>query len=219
MDMQMPRLDGVEATRLIRQHADQHKLPVIAMTANAFSEDRARCLAAGMVDFITKPVDPATLYALLLKWLPPPAAPGATPPPQPQRPVGPDPSPNAALIARLAAHPEVDTRFALANIGGRAALYVRLLKQFFNTSADTMTRFRALLAAGDSASARLVVHSLKGSSATLGMSALRHSAAALESALIDGCDATTLETRITEAETRLAKVTSTLRSTLAEPGA
>lgn len=80
-----------------------------------------------------------------------------------------------------------------------------------------MPHLRALLAAGDSASARLVVHSLKGSSATLGMSALRHSAAALESALIDGSDANTLQTRVNEVEARLAKVMSTLRSTLAEP--
>ena len=218
MDMQMPRLDGVEATRLIRQHADQHKLPVIAMTANAFSEDRARCLAAGMVDFITKPVDPATLYAVLLKWLPPPAAASIVVPPHPHPlPANTVPSADTALIARLAPHPEVDTRFALANLGGRTALYVRLLKQFLNTSADAMTRFRAHLAAGDMASARLVAHSLKGTSATLGMQALRYSAAALETALIDGADNTTLETRAAEAETLLASMLAILRTILTEP--
>ncbi len=218
MDMQMPRLDGVEATRLIREHAEQRNLPVIAMTANAFSEDRARCLAAGMVDFITKPVDPATLYAMLLKWLPPPAATKVAPSQHPQPlPASREPNPDAALIARLASHPEVDTRFALANLGGRTALYVRLLKQFLNTSADAMTRFRAHLAAGDSASARIVAHSLKGSSATLGMPALRYSAAALENALIDGADNTTLETRAAEAETRLASMMAILRTTLADP--
>ena len=218
MDMQMPRLDGVEATRLIREHADQQALPVIAMTANAFSEDRARCLAAGMVDFITKPVDPATLYAALLKWLPPPTTAAMVLPPHPQPlPAGTVPSADEALIARLAPHPEVDTRFALANLGGRTALYVRLLKQFLNTSADAMTRFRAHLAAGDMASARLVAHSLKGTSATLGMQALRYSAAALETALIDGADNTTLETRAAEAETLLASMLAILRTTLTEP--
>ncbi|MFG5410276.1 response regulator [Piscinibacter sakaiensis] len=69
MDMQMPRLDGLDACRAIRQHRPSSALPVIAMTANAFAEDRARCQAAGMDDFLSKPVDPAALYRLLLHWL------------------------------------------------------------------------------------------------------------------------------------------------------
>jgi signal transduction histidine kinase/ActR/RegA family two-component response regulator len=69
MDMQMPRLDGLGACRVIRQRPDLAALPIIAMTANAFAEDQARCRAAGMDDFVSKPVDPATLYELLLRWL------------------------------------------------------------------------------------------------------------------------------------------------------
>ncbi|MFN6994433.1 MAG: ATP-binding protein [Aquincola tertiaricarbonis] len=69
MDMQMPRLDGLDACRALRRQLPSATLPVIAMTANAFAEDRAECQAAGMDDFITKPVDPAMLYRLLLHWL------------------------------------------------------------------------------------------------------------------------------------------------------
>ena len=69
MDMQMPEMDGLTATRAICLFADKASRPIIAMTANAFSEDRERCLAAGMSDFLSKPVDPAALYATLLKWL------------------------------------------------------------------------------------------------------------------------------------------------------
>jgi PAS domain S-box-containing protein len=69
MDMQMPNLDGVAATIALRKMAKGAQLPIIAMTANAFSEDKARCQAAGMNDFISKPVDPDLLYGTLVTWL------------------------------------------------------------------------------------------------------------------------------------------------------
>ena len=77
MDMQMPEMDGVEATVCIRQLSGYVFVPIIAMTANAFAEDRAKCLDAGMNDFLTKPFDPDLLYVTLLKWL---SQPGKTTP-------------------------------------------------------------------------------------------------------------------------------------------
>jgi CheY-like chemotaxis protein/anti-sigma regulatory factor (Ser/Thr protein kinase) len=76
MDMQMPRVDGIEATRAIRAQPGFERLPILAMTANAFDEDRERCLAAGMNDHVSKPVDPQSFYASVLRWLEQ-AAPGA----------------------------------------------------------------------------------------------------------------------------------------------
>jgi CheY-like chemotaxis protein len=69
MDMQMPGADGVEATQRIRAGNVHNTVPIVAMTANAFAEDRARCLDAGMNDFLTKPVDPSTLHQTILRLL------------------------------------------------------------------------------------------------------------------------------------------------------
>ena len=69
MDMQMPVLNGVEATKAIRAASLNQTTPILAMTANAFNEDRELCLAAGMSDHISKPVDPQKLYSTLLLWL------------------------------------------------------------------------------------------------------------------------------------------------------
>jgi len=69
MDMQMPRMNGVEATRAIRADSLNRATPILAMTANAYDEDRRQCLDAGMDDHIAKPVAPETLYAALLRWL------------------------------------------------------------------------------------------------------------------------------------------------------
>ena len=82
MDMQMPVMDGLTATRAIRQSEQGRTLPILAMTANAFGEDRQRCLDAGMNDHVAKPVDPSNLFAMLIKWLPAgQAAPLPLPPP------------------------------------------------------------------------------------------------------------------------------------------
>ena len=69
MDMQMPKMDGLEATRQIRRIPGRKAVPILAMTANAFAEDRQRCFDAGMDDFLAKPIVPNELSAMLLRWL------------------------------------------------------------------------------------------------------------------------------------------------------
>ena len=69
MDMQMPKMSGIDASLSIRQQPDRANVPIVALTANAFTEDREKCLAAGMNDFITKPLDPELMFKVVYRWL------------------------------------------------------------------------------------------------------------------------------------------------------
>jgi CheY-like chemotaxis protein len=69
MDMQMPVMNGLKATRAIRANSSLNQMPIVAVTANAFAADRVRCLDAGMNDHLGKPIDPAMLYRTVLKWI------------------------------------------------------------------------------------------------------------------------------------------------------
>ncbi|RZA22844.1 MAG: response regulator, partial [Lysobacteraceae bacterium] len=101
MDMQMPVMDGVSATALIRRDAACNGLPIVAMTANAMARDRERCMNAGMNDFVTKPIDPDALCAVLLKWIEPKvAAPASGADTAPATPTAPSPAIAVAVVPK-----------------------------------------------------------------------------------------------------------------------
>jgi CheY-like chemotaxis protein len=162
MDLQMPVMDGLEATRRIRNSPGGAALPIVAMSANASAEDRAACLAAGMDDHVAKPVDLQAFYAALLQWLPgrPGSAQGGLP-----------------GIAGL------DMVRALHHAGGRSELLGRVLQQFAAHYAPIALDAAARPAAADRDAWRALAHSIKGAATSIGARRLPGLAEALEAAL------------------------------------
>ncbi|MBK6714001.1 MAG: response regulator [Burkholderiales bacterium] len=193
MDLQMPVLDGYEATRAIRARPDWRDLPVVAMTAHAMVEERERCLALGMRGHIAKPIDPAGLVQSLLAYLPQPAAGGA--PPSAQRPQpaaeGADRVPARTLAADAAregdavAWPGIDFADACRRCGG-STLARRSLAQFaqhYGPELGPAGPMRSALAAGQLELLSRESHTLKGLGRQLGMTRVAEQAEALERSL------------------------------------
>ncbi|MDD5295593.1 MAG: response regulator [Rhodocyclaceae bacterium] len=186
MDMQMPRMDGLEATRRIRLLPKMTDIPILAMTANAFAEDKANCFDAGMNDFITKPVDPEALFSSLLKWLPKTRAASSTSivPDGQRRSGAPDASPATAGINNSL--PEVDgfdVPRSLARVNGDVEQYRHFLRMFRDRNAESIRKLAATMALEDRTTALRIAHSLKGSSGTIGAMRLEATVAELEESL------------------------------------
>ena len=185
MDVQMPELDGLAAARAIRQLAGRERVPILAMTANAFSEDRARCLAAGMNEHLGKPVEPDVLLATVRHWLAGKNGRTVVVNAAARAPVATD---NAAAqpLARLATIPGLEPRSGLRRVNGRIDAYLRVLRHFTTAHAMDLAELRRRLAAGDLSEARRLAHTLKGVAGTLGAVQLQGLVAELEAAIGGG---------------------------------
>lgn len=172
MDIQMPVMDGLDATRHIRKIHNGKDVPIVAMTANAFEEDRKRCLEAGMNDFISKPFEPDRLRVTLARWIPDTAS-GDIPETPPLDDIVPEPG-----VAVLATR-HIDHYAGMKNTVSHASYY-RLLRIFAEKQADAPERIRGGLQRNDRTSAEIEAHTLKGIASTLGMHDLRTLAASLE---------------------------------------
>ena len=165
MDMQMPDIDGLEATRRIRADGRFAGLPILAMTANASLADREACLAAGMNDHVAKPIDKERLVLCLLGHLGRSGARGA-------------PATAADAGELVEARGDIVGRF-----GGSLELIVQVLRRFVPDMQDLFAQLERQLGEGDVQGSAATLHTIKGSASTVGASALAGRASELEQAL------------------------------------
>ncbi|MCX7173054.1 MAG: response regulator [Proteobacteria bacterium] len=175
MDMQMPVMDGVTATVEIRKLDQFRELPIVAMTANAMQQDRDRCIAAGMQDFVTKPIEPDQLWTALLRWVKPRQA-AATEAPR----VKPDSTANADLPTDIAG---LDVANGLRRVLGKKSLYLSMLRKFVAGQRHAVNDVKTALAADDWGTAERLAHTTKGVAGNIGAGEVQALAAAVEQAV------------------------------------
>jgi CheY-like chemotaxis protein/HPt (histidine-containing phosphotransfer) domain-containing protein len=165
MDVQMPELDGFEATRQIRQRekAGGTRIPIVAMTAHALKGDKERCLEAGMDDYVAKPIQAKALFEVLGRLVPaeetPPPAPAAPAPP-------PAPAPAVAPAAQAApavnGPPPLDPAKALARVEGNHELLTDLILMFNDDCPKLLTELKSAASAGNAKVVERAAHTIKG---------------------------------------------------------
>ena len=176
MDLQMPEMDGYQATAKLRSDARFVTLPIIAMTAHATMEEKQRCLAAGMNDHISKPIDPDNLYETVERFYKPTVIADASP-----RHLTPG---EESADSQQQLQPEdffsitgLDAKDGLKRVAGNRKLYEKLLRQFVEQQGPAVEQITAAQAQGDNALAERLAHTLKGVAGNIGAKSVQSTAA------------------------------------------
>jgi len=205
MDLQMPVMDGHQATARIRADARFATLPVIAMTAHATVEERDACLAHGMNGHISKPIEPTVLFDTLAAL----RRGGTTTAPMP---IAAPSQPSGALPEILG----LDTADGLARVAGNEKLYLKLLRQFADQQAATVAKISAALAEGDRATAERLAHTLKGVAGNLGATRVQAAAGAVEQVIRMQAPAGEIDAKIRHTAAELEPLLARLQLALAD---
>jgi signal transduction histidine kinase/CheY-like chemotaxis protein len=195
MDLQMPVMDGHQATLALRRLPRFKDLPIIAMTAHAMAEEGERCLAEGMNEHLTKPIDPDVLLRCIVRW-------GMK-----------------KVATPLLGVAYLDEAAGLRQCAGNRELYQAILAKFQDTLTHTPLQLRAALANGDAAAAQRLAHTLRGVAANVGAARCSELSANLETALGQGLKPAELEWRILPLEQHAAQLGEALKQALPTPQA
>ena len=207
MDMQMPVMDGLQATATMRLVHSLVDLPIVAMTANARQEDRRSCLSAGMNDFLSKPIDPDILWKILLKWIQPVKASALVSPDRPH--------PPAETVGLPEGIEGLDVHKGLGHMMGKKPLYIAMLRKYIEGQRHCIQSIRDALDAGQPATAQRIAHTLKGVSATIGATMIADHAANIETALRGQYTRADVENALTTLQAPMEHVLSQLQYWLA----
>jgi two-component system sensor histidine kinase/response regulator len=199
MDLQMPVMDGHQATATIRADPRFASLPIVAMTAHATFEERQRCLASGMNEHLAKPIDPALLIETMRRFR--------------KRVTTAHPANDVPSIAGL------DTADGIRRVGGNRALYLKLLRQFAESQGSAVHRMLEALASGDREGLERVAHTVKGVAGNIGAASVQMAAAAVESLVRGPAPETAIRSAVAELAAALNPMVAQLSAALGAPEA
>jgi two-component system, sensor histidine kinase and response regulator len=218
MDMQMPVMDGVTATIEVRKTISAEQLPIVAMTANAMVQDKEKCMAAGMQDFVTKPIDPDVLWETLLRVIRPKATRQSATASNVNPPSASGSSATAPIAIDRFVLPSgiqgLDSELGLRRVSGKIALYETILRKYISSQATVIDELRCAVTQQDFELAKRLAHTTKGVSGNIGATEVQGIAAEIEAGLAENVDSASILDKLTMLEAALAPLLQSLAACL-----